>query len=157
MQNKFKDIFKGKVVIIGVGNVLRGDDGFGPALIKSLQDSVPAVLIDTASTPENYIGKIAREKPETILIADVMHLGGAAGQYGLFPPEEVAKGGFSTHDISPRMFIDLLRRQTEAAIYFLGVQPKNINLGNFISEEVEAAIGRISALIKEAFTCMKHT
>jgi len=36
MKNIFKNILKGKVVILGIGNTLRRDDGFGPALIERL-------------------------------------------------------------------------------------------------------------------------
>jgi len=35
-----KEKLKGKVVIVGIGNSLRGDDGAGPELIKSLKFKV---------------------------------------------------------------------------------------------------------------------
>ena len=34
-----KDILKGKVVIVGIGNTLKGDDGFGPAVIEQLRET----------------------------------------------------------------------------------------------------------------------
>ena len=37
MKSVLKEIFKGKIVIVGVGNTLRGDDGFGPMLIEKLK------------------------------------------------------------------------------------------------------------------------
>ena len=37
MKNSLKDILKGKIVILGIGNMLRGDDGFGPALVGALE------------------------------------------------------------------------------------------------------------------------
>jgi Ni,Fe-hydrogenase maturation factor len=33
------------------------------------------VCINAVTIPENYIGRIAREEPETILIVDAAHLG----------------------------------------------------------------------------------
>ena len=37
---------KGKVLLIGTGNTLRGDDGIGPALIGLLEGKVKASLLD---------------------------------------------------------------------------------------------------------------
>ena len=72
---KLEDVFKGKVVIVGIGNTMKGDDGFGPALVERLSPKVKAVCIDAGSAPENYTGKIVKEKPDTILIVDALHLG----------------------------------------------------------------------------------
>ena len=87
----FKNIFKGKVVILGIGNILRGDDGLGPVLIErltlrlqksaNLKGNIELVCFDAGTTPENYAGKIIKEKPGTILIVDALHLGKNPGDY----------------------------------------------------------------------------
>ena len=74
MESKFKDILKGNVVFVGVGNILRRDDAFGPVFIGELKTKVPAVCIDAGTTPENYTGKIIFETPDTIIIVDAAHL-----------------------------------------------------------------------------------
>lgn len=179
MQNIFKDILKGKVVIVGIGNVMKGDDGFGPALIEKLTGRVQAVCIDAGSSPENYTGKITKEKPDTVLLVDAVHLDLTPGQYQVLKPNEILKSGFTTHDISPKMFIEYLENQlkadlsTEAKhlsdeaehnkhsaksdnkylakvdIYMLGVQPENIALGDEMSNSVKKTLDEITVLIKE--------
>lgn len=149
MQATLKDIFKGKIVVVGVGNIMRADDGFGPALIKRLKDNIKAICIDAGSAPENYVGKIAKEKPDTILIVDTVHLGKKPGEYEILTKPDIVKSGFTTHDISPHMFIEYLEKETNANIYMLGVQPENVNFGEEMSEEVEKTLEEIAK-------CMNH-
>ena len=137
MENIFREILKGKVVIVGIGNYLRGDDGFGPALIDRLKTKVKAVCIDAGIAPENQVGNIAKENPDTILLVDAIHLGKNPGEYEILKKEDIIKSGFTTHDISMRMFIEYLQEQAGADIYLLGVQPQDISLGAKMSDRVK--------------------
>jgi len=154
---KLKNILQGKVVIVGIGNILRGDDAFGPKLIEELSQQIDMVCIDAGSAPENYIGKIAKERPNTVLIVDVVELGKNPGDFEILSKEQIVTSGFTTHDLSPRMFIDFLENETKAAIYLLGIQPKNIDFGNEMSKEIIESLKVISDLIREADQCMKLT
>ena len=106
---------RGTVVIVGMGNPLRGDDGFGPALIARLRGRVRATCLDAGTTPECHTGPIIRERPETIVIVDAVHLGRAPGDWALLGGEELLTSGLSTHDASPRLLIDYLRERTQRA------------------------------------------
>ena len=144
----FEFVAKGKVVIVGIGNPLRGDDGFGPAFIEDLRGRVSALCIDGGSAPENYIGKIIKEEPDTILIVDAVHLDLAPGEYRLLEKEDILECGFTTHDLSPHMFIDFLEKETKADIYLLGVQPKSLSFGDQMSEPVKRALQELIGLLK---------
>ena len=130
MKTIFMYILKGKVVIVGIGNIMKGDDGFGPELIKRLKGKIKAVCIDAGPAPENYTKTIAKESPDTILLVDAADLHLPSGRYEILKREDILKSGFTTHDISPRMFIEYLESQTGAKIFLLGVQPQNISLGD---------------------------
>ena len=149
MQNNLKDILKGKIVIIGIGNIIRGDDGFGPLLIEKIKGHLEVMCLDGGTAPENYLGKIAKENPDTVLIIDVVHLGKNPGEYEILNREDIAKCGFTTHDISPVMFIEYLTKETGANIYMLGVQPRGIELGSEISEELKTILDEVSGKILE--------
>ncbi len=146
MKNILKSILKGKVVVVGIGNPLRGDDGFGPAFIQGLKSKVSFLCIDAGSAPENYLGKIANAKPDTVLIVDAVHLDMAPGEYILMKKSDILKCGFSTHDLSPHMFIDFLEKETGANIYLLGVQPKSLSFGESMSEPVDKALAELLGL-----------
>ncbi|MBP7087992.1 MAG: hydrogenase 3 maturation endopeptidase HyCI [Candidatus Omnitrophica bacterium] len=148
-KNIFKEILKGRVIIIGVGNILRGDDALGPIFIKKLTQKSKITCFDVGVSPENYIGKIARENPDTILIIDALYLNKPCGEYAILGPSEITNSGFTTHDISPAIFLELLKIKTNANIYFLGIQPKNTSFGEGLSQEVKSTISSLFKLIME--------
>ncbi len=149
MQTNLKDIIKGKVIIIGIGNIIRGDDGFGPLLVEKIKNEAKVICLDGGTAPENYLGKIAKENPDTVLIVDAVHLGKNPGECEILKGEDIARCGFTTHDVSPVMFMDYLTKETEANIYMLGVQPQSIELGSEMSEELKAVLDEVSGNILE--------
>ena len=149
MQTNLKDILKGKVIIIGIGNIIRGDDGFGPLLIEKIKSRAEVMCLDGGTAPENYLGKIVKENPDTVLIIDAVHLGKNPGEYEILKGEDIAKCGFTTHDISPVMFIEYLTKETGANIYMLGVQPRGIELGSEMSQELKIILDEVSGKILE--------
>lgn len=151
MEDRLLSILKGKVVILGIGNPLRGDDGFGPFLIELIRDKVSAVCIDAGAAPENYIGKIIKETPDTVLIVDAVHLGLPAGEFQILEKSGILKSGLTTHDLSPRMFMDQLEQGVRARIYMLGVQPQSVRLGEEMSGPVKKTAERLAEQIRE--TC----
>lgn len=157
MDNIFAAILKGKTVIVGIGNPLRGDDGFGPALIGRLQGKTDLICMDAGSAPENYAGLIVKEEPDTILLADVAHLDLKPGQHQILQSADILKCGLTTHDMSSRMLIDYLQHQTRAHIVMLGVQPQNLSLGDPMSECVTETLTEITRLIQDATSCTRPT
>lgn len=153
MENIFLPLMSGKTVIVGIGNSLRGDDGFGPALIQRLhgiQGQLNCVCIDAGSSPENYVGRIVKEQPETILLVDAVHLGLGPGQYQLLQPADIVAGGLTTHSMSSQLLIQFLEHQTQAKIFMLGVQAQTVALGEGMSEEVTQTLDEVERFIQEA-------
>ena len=135
---------------MGVGNTLRGDDGIGPAIIESLKGNVKAVCIDAGSAPESYAGKIVKENPDTVLLVDAAHLGLTPGQFEILKKEDILKSGFTTHDLSPNMFMEYLESEIQADIYMLAVQPEKVSFGDEMSELVSKTLQDITQLIKDS-------
>lgn len=150
MSEDFNLFLKGKVVLFGIGNVLRGDDALGPMLIEMLRGSVNASCINAEGAPENYLGKVIRENPDTVLIIDAVHLNLKPGEYRILEQKDLEKSGFSTHDISLGMLIDYMKSQINADIFILGVEPRQLRLGAEVSETVKKTLGNLKKLIIEA-------
>jgi hydrogenase 3 maturation protease len=157
-----QNIFRGKVVIVGIGNILRGDDGLGPALIERLSQllhagarlkgNAGAVCLDVGNAPENYAGKIVKEKPDTILIIDALHLAKRPGEYEILVKGDISRCGLTTHDISPTMFLEYLEQETGADILVLGIQPENLKMGDGLSEPVKQALRQIEERLIECMS-----
>jgi len=150
MKQKLRDIFRKKTVIVGIGNTMKGDDGFGPLLVNRLRGKVSMALIDAGSAPENYVGVIAKEEPQSVLLVDSAHLGSAPGTYEVLEGCDIVKSGFTTHDISTGMFIEYLKERTKAEVFLLGVEPQNIAMGLGLSEVLNKTLDKVELLIREA-------
>lgn len=150
MANILIPIMRGKRVVVGIGNPLRGDDGFGPSLIAKLQESCKGIFIDAGFSPENHLGRILKEEPDTILLVDVAHLDLRPGEYRILKPQDMLKCGLTTHEMSTRMLIDFLEKETKADIFMLGVQPQTLALGQAMSEPLSATLNEVEKLINEA-------
>ena len=140
------------VVIIGIGNELKGDDGVGPFLCHQLKGRVAAKLIDAGTVPENYIQPIIKAKPEKLLVVDAMEFGGEAGEVRIFEVGDISSVVMSTHSLSPRLFVDLIGREIEVEVLFLGIQPEQTRLGGGLSPEVESVGGELARVLVDALS-----
>ncbi len=150
VNNPFSDICRGKTVFVGIGNNLRGDDGIGPLIIERLRQLMSRPCIDAGSVPENSFGPIAKENPDTVVIIDAVQLFLKPGAYRLLSAEEVLETGFSTHTLSPSVFMQYLKEATNAEVYLLGIQPMSTELGSGVSAQLEESVNKIITLIVQA-------
>jgi hydrogenase 3 maturation protease len=138
------------VVIVTLGNDLRGDDGagilFGNMLSESVNGSKKLKIVNAGDTPENYAGVIEAMNPKTIIIADAMDNGGKPGEILIVPGIRLAKESSSTHG-SLKMFVDYLEKTTGAKILILGFQPKSTSLGEEISPEIYESVQKAANMI----------
>ncbi len=135
---------KGRTAIVGVGNILKGDDQVGPLLISRLQGKTKVRLFDCGQVPENYIQPIIEAKPETIVVVDASDWAGMAGELRLIKKEEIKDFGFSTHNASLRLFFDYLKRELPLTnIIVIGVQAGRRGLAQSLSPEVEASLNEL--------------
>ncbi|MBD3277109.1 MAG: hydrogenase maturation protease, partial [Candidatus Aegiribacteria sp.] len=75
---ELNDKLRGRVVFVGIGNLLKGDDALGPKLVEELA-SKGLKTVDAGTTPENYIGKVASMEPDTVVLIDAVHLDSKPG------------------------------------------------------------------------------
>ena len=140
-----KQNLQGKVCVIGIGNRLKGDDAAGPELIDRIAGRSRFHCLDTGVAPENYLEKIVRIKPATILLVDAMDFGGEAGSCRLFSADQVTGGGLSSHALSLRMTCDYLQQRISVHIFILGIQPAQVNMNRPLSEAVGATVEKLAA------------
>jgi hydrogenase maturation protease HycI len=152
MENDIPPLLKGHIVIMGVGNPLRTDDGLGPAFIaelkKSLTRDAPGVtLIDAGEVPENYLTPVINLKPDTILIIDSADFKSEPGSIKIIDSSEVKNMGLSTHNASLKMIMDIFEEETKASIRLIGIQPQKTHLGMGLSEEIRKTVENLCNII----------
>ena len=144
-----------RILILGVGNLLLGDDGFGVHLINSLMDTKfpPNVQILEAGTVSHQLIPLLREIDRLIVI-DVVDAGDTPGSIFRFSPDDMkftSEQISSLHQIS---LIDVLRMAEMTGgkpdTIIIGVQPKDVNSWSMeLSAELIAVIPRVKELIFE--------
>jgi hydrogenase 3 maturation protease len=150
MLESLSNRLNGKVVILGVGNPLRGDDGAGPHLIHQLEGQVDATLLDCEEVPENFLGKIAENQPNSILIIDAIDLGMSPGAVAVLEEDKLEDTTWSTHHASLQLFINCLKADTGGNVLILGIQPKSTEFSFEISDEVKQTISLLQHIIPRA-------
>lgn len=97
MWKQLKERLKGNVVMVGVGNPLRGDDAVGPALVERLYGKIEADLLDVGEVPESYLSRITDLQPDTVLILDAVDVGAKPGSLAIIETSDLGNLNLSTH------------------------------------------------------------
>ncbi|RLJ06690.1 MAG: hydrogenase maturation peptidase HycI [Candidatus Aenigmatarchaeota archaeon] len=142
MNMKYKNMDK-KIVVCGIGNRFRGDDGVGPALIDMLKKEIKkdnVLLLSCESAPENFAGKIEKFCPEKIIIIDTVDFGKKPGTIGIVDVNKIKNQNLSTHKLSLDIFIKYLSEKIDFDLIFIGVQPKNTDFSEEISKECKDSL-----------------
>ena len=146
MCEDFKSRLKGKVIVLGIGNTLRSDDGAGSVLASRIKGKVPFVVFDASVSPENYLEKIIKEKPDTVVIIDAVDFGGKPGEFKFLQAQEIKTVNlFATHNASISLTINYLQNNLKADIIILIIQPRSINFGDKLSQEVTDTLDKLEA------------
>lgn len=141
-----------RCVLLGVGNRLRGDDGFGPAVVARLRGRTRVPLYDGGVAPENYVERVARHAPESVLLIDAADLGAPPGTLRLCRPAELAAGGISTHTGGLALLAQYWETACGARCAVLAAQPLRVvaTPALRLSRPVRAAVGRASRALRGA-------
>lgn len=140
IQHRLKKLCARNVLVIGIGNTLKGDDGAGPVICQRLKEAFSDRVIDTGTVPENYIQPIIDKNPKNLLIIDAVDFGASPGTVQIFDIEQINSIALSTHSLSPRLFVDVICQSISPDISFLGIQPQQTGLNQPLSPEVSRAV-----------------
>jgi hydrogenase maturation protease len=144
-----------KILVLGVGNPFRRDDGIGPAVISRLksENHLNGVdLLDGGTDGLSLIDYI--EGYEKVLVVDAVDMGAAPGEVRMFSPEDakltIKADTLSTHGFGLAEVIALMEKlEMKTDMHIIGIQAKDVNFGEGMSPELSSKIEEILKLIKE--------
>lgn len=152
-----------KVLVAGVGNVLKGDDGFGIALAHRLmlRTDLPAAVkvIETGIGGMSLVQELMYGY-DALVIADAYRKGGAPGTLYLLAPELPDLSGLDLHQLrdyfsdthyaTPMRALSLIERigKLPPVVRILGCEPAQteemaLGLSDSVVAAVEEAIGML--------------
>ena len=144
------------VLVLGLGNPLRGDDGVGPRVVdeltgRGLQKGTAAFAVSTGGLELMQV----LEGWKRSIVIDAARVGQEPGQFVRFTPDEVrlaqAADSFSLHysGLSEVLALaDALGRVLPEMVIF-GVQPGEIGWREGLSPAVEAALPALADAVLE--------
>lgn len=130
-----------KLIVLGVGNDLKCDDGVGPFIIKRLKEEniedENLIFINAETVPENFTGKLRKENPTHIIIVDACLMNGNPGDMQIVDKDDFSNIGISTHSMSLSYFVKYLEKDNDFKIIFVGIEPESLDYGENLTENVE--------------------
>ena len=141
-----------KTGIIGIGNLLRKDDGVGIVLLELLvkrKKEFPKNIefIDGGTGGMNLLHLLA--KFDTVLLIDAVDFKGRPGEARVLSLKDIQSQKkpvmMSTHDPD---FLNLLRlsqalKELPETLVIFGVQPRDVSHGMGLSKEIETVIDHL--------------
>lgn len=141
------------ILILAVGNILRGDDGFADAVLQALeQENLPAdvELFDAGTSIIDFMDLF--HDRELLVVIDAVRGGQAAGSLYRFSPHQIEAGELPMNSLHQVGLIETLKlgelvdcRPQETVV--IGVQPEATDLGIGLSQPVEAAVPKAVRLV----------
>jgi hydrogenase 3 maturation protease len=135
-----------KIVVLGVGSELRGDDAAGLLVADRLKGSKLNV-ISGGTAPENFTGEIKKLKPSHLIIVDAAQIKSPPGTIKLINLEEIGGYSFSTHALPLKVLAEFILNAITCDIIIIAIQPRTLEFGAAPSPEVEAAAKLIGDVI----------
>ncbi len=142
------EIATAPMLVLAVGNVLLGDDGFGPSLLELLQNKFkdePSIeFVDGGTQGLALLGYLANRS--TLLVLDAISTGAEPGTVSVLDREQLfnLRGvrASTAHEgnafellASAAVLGDLPER-----VYLVGVQPAALKTGIGLSDDVQASL-----------------
>jgi hydrogenase maturation protease len=146
------------IVVLGVGNILLTDEGFGVHVVNQLREDYvfnPPITILDGGTMGMELLTYMRGMTKLVLV-DAIHGGEAPGTVYEFPHEEMNHyftEAISVHEVGMQDILRIRALQEDPLedAVVIGVEPESLELGLTLSETTQAAVedvkGRVLAVL----------
>jgi hydrogenase maturation protease len=152
--------------VAGIGNLFRGDDGFGPEVARRLavQDLPAGVRVADFGTRGHDLAYAMLDRYDAVVLVDAARRGGPPGTlYTLEPtPADLAAGPVETHGVDLPGVFALVRAMGGSLplIRLVGCEPADVGpddegaLG--LSAPVAAVVDRAAELVRTVVAELSH-
>jgi len=149
-KEKFSAGKRKDYVLMGLGNIWRGDDGIGCFIAQNFRSNDWLVL-DCGTTPENFTSLVKKIRPKYLMIVDAAEMNLEPGEFRIISPEKIDKFYLTTHNIPLSLLVSYLDKCAEEII-LIGIQPERIDNSRQISEKLQGSARKIMQLLQEKKT-----
>lgn len=149
------DNISGKTLVLGVGNIIMGDEGFGIHVVRKLREArlSPDIKVEEGDVGGfNLLGSL--EGIRRVIVVDVIMADIAPGEVCLFKPgsgfREPGKNIISFHQVGVLELVQMWGLLGyEPDIFFLVTRPEKLGWGTELSPTVSSAVTKAVKLLGE--------
>lgn len=144
-------------LVVGLGNELRGDDSVGIEVVRRLRTQVGGSQLELLELQGEPVELLEHWRDRgAVVLVDAMRSGSPPGTIqridaGREPVTALAPAASSTHALGLAEVIELARAlgRLPAKLTVYAVEGRSFHAGSPLSEEVSAAIARVSDLVRD--------
>ena len=167
-EDAFPDFCSKPALILGIGNVFFGDDGFGCALVEYLEThfEVPGgvCLLDAGTGVRKLLFTLCLSpvRPRRLLIVDAVDFGRESGEWFEIDPAEIPAvklDDFSMHQLPTSNMLRELQQQTGVEVRVLACQtgPLPAEVCPGLSEPVQRAVPEAARWVAREYFAAEGT
>jgi len=156
---------KRRIAVVGVGNILMGDEGIGVKVVEELRrKELPerVELFDGGTAFHALIGELVNF--DKLVILDAVKGGRAPGTIYRFEFKEIEEGeketktSLSLHDVGviETLMLERLVHSIPEEIVFIGVEPERIELSMELSSVLKKKLPELVQMILEELRSRKE-
>ncbi len=144
-------------LVLGLGNLLRGDDGVGVCVAQALAARTLPDDVEVVDGGAQGLGLVAlMEGRRRLIVVDAAHVGKSPGEFLRFTPDEARLLGTDQHlsihaaGLRDALLLAQALKVLPDEVIIFGVQPDNLEWDSALSPQVEAVLpGLIEAVLAE--------
>ena len=154
LQTQLREILKGQVCLVGLGNVQRGDDGLGVRLAEECAAASPdpagLSIVLAGTQPECHLGHVPADA-DTVVFLDAVELGASPGAVAVLDSAAMRARypQVSTHRLSLGLLAQLLETGRHTRAWLLAVQPESLRERATLSATVRGTVDLLREMILE--------
>ena len=158
LQPIFEKHTADQIVLIGMGNIDRADDGAGLMIAEALKREHPrSVLSEKDRSVESHVMRLMKNgSVQAVIFIDTAHFMESPGSVRLFTMTSVNQivPAFSTHQISLSLLMETLVQEGKS-VCFVGIQPGTTEMMEEMSREMLSAVEHLIELFHDLFALQK--
>ena len=146
-----------RVLVAGVGNIFRGDDGFGPAVVRQLEQTpLPEdVTLRDFGIRGIHLAYELVDGYDLLVLVDAVDRQAVPGSLFVIEPDlsgagEAAGSMLDAHDLAPQAVLSLVPvlGGRLGRVLVVGCQPESVADGMGLSAPVAAGLDEAAALVR---------
>ncbi len=141
-----------RVVVMGIGQEMFGDDGAGVETARRLKAAAGdhLLVIEACYVPENFTGSVRKFAPDLVLLVDAAHMGQEPGAVAWLDWRDAVGFSASTHTGPLSSLANFMATTMDCEVWIIGIEPADLTMYAPLSPVVDAAVTDVATAIAEA-------